>query len=441
MPRCFCLNCKTPHFTSENLLMRYRFLTVSLCLVITSFFAGAQDFSNKGKEFWLSYSYHVGMGGGGAPTMTLYLTSDVTTNYKVEIFGGPAIQSGSITGGQVVSLNIPNLYFIDNEGIFKNKAIRVTGDKPLVVYSYITRSAASGATLCLPTNVLGKEYYSTNFTQTSNELNSNSYFTIIAVEDNTAIEITPASKTKNGWLAATTYTVNLNKGEIYQVLYPTGTWGKKYLTVPSANNPYNYYRVIKNDPSATVFVNGTLIPNSSFINGYYQFFNNTANLVESDKPISVAQYFTTQGCDGNPKNVPYDPDMIILNPVEQNIDKVTLVNSNLFAAATAQFPHQHHIHVIMRNGGTGISSFTLDGAAVPASSWIVHPADPAYSYLYLSNVTQGYHKLSSDSGFNALAYGYANAESYGYSAGANVKDLYQFVSIINQYGSVNYPAT
>jgi len=466
--------------------------------VITSFFAGAQDFSNKGKEFWLSYSYHVGMGGGGAPTMTLYLTSDVTTNYKVEIFGGPAIQSGSITGGQVVSLNIPNLYFIDNEGLFKNKAIRVTGDKPLVVYSYITRSAASGATLCLPTNVLGKEYYSTNFTQTSNELNSNSYFTIIAVEDNTAIEITPASKTKNGWLPATTYTVNLNKGEIYQVLgltpddkgedltgskirsvangtggckriavfsgsgkikipvgacsanssdnlyqqlYPTGTWGKKYLTVPSANNPYNYYRVIKNDPSATVFVNGTLIPNSSFINGYYQFFNNTANLVESDKPISVAQYFTTQGCDGNPKNVPYDPDMIILNPVEQNIDKVTLVNSNLFAAATAQFPHQHHIHVIMRNGGTGISSFTLDAAPVPASSWIVHPADPTYSYLYLSNVTQGYHKLSSDSGFNALAYGYANAESYGYSAGANVKDLYQFVSIKNLYGSVNYPAT
>src|SRR5215213_5933439 len=221
MLRCFCLNCKTPHFTSGNLLMRYRFLTVSLCLVITSFSAGAQDFSNKGKEFWLSYSYHVGMGGGGAPTMTLYLTSDVTTNYKVEIFGGPAIQSGSITGGQVVSLNIPNLYFIDNEGLFKNKAIRVTGDKPLVVYSYITRSAASAATLCLPTNVLGKEYYSVNFTQVSNEANSNSFFTIVGVEDNTTVEIIPRANTKNGWLPNVPQTVNLNKGEIYQVLGTT----------------------------------------------------------------------------------------------------------------------------------------------------------------------------------------------------------------------------
>ncbi|MGN6399569.1 MAG: IgGFc-binding protein, partial [Flavisolibacter sp.] len=479
--------------------MRCRLYSVLLFVVATSFFASAQDFSNKGKEFWLSYSYHVGMVNPGAlPTMTLYLTADANTNYSVEIFGGQVITTGSIAAGQVVSVDVPNSCFIDDEGLFTKKAIRVTGDKPLVVYSYITRSAASGATLCLPINVLGKDYYSANFSQTSNETNSNSYFTIVAVEDNTSVEITPSADTKNGWLANSTHVVNLNKGDVYQVLgqtvgadgvdltgskiksiasgtggckriavfsgsgkikipavncnsnssdnlyqqlYPTGSWGKKYLTVPSKNNPYNYYRVIKSDPAASVYVNGALVAASSFVNNvYYQFFNDRPNLVESDKPISVAQYFTTQGCDGNFGN-PNDPDMIMLNPVEQNIDKVTLVNSNLYASATAQYPHQHHIHVIMRNGGTGISSFTLDGVNVPASSWIVHPADPAYSYLYLANVSQGYHKLASDSGFNAVAYGYANAESYGYSAGANVKDLYQFVAIQNQYGIVNYPAT
>jgi PKD repeat protein len=77
---------------------------------------------------------------------------------------------------------------------------------------------------------------------------------------------------------------------------------------------------------------------------------------------------------------------------------------------------------------------------VPASSWVSHPGDAAYSYLDLNNVSQGYHKLSSDSGFNAIAYGYAQAESYGYSAGANVKDLYQFVSVQNQYATVSFPA-
>ena len=466
-------------------------------LVVTTLFtclaASAQDFSNKGKEFWLAYSYHVGMiNPGGPPTMTLYITSDVATTYTVEIFGGVTIQSGSIAAGQVVTATIPSTYFINNEGIFSNRAIRVIAAKPVVVYSYITRSQASGATLCLPTPVLGKEYYSMNFTQASNEANSNSYVTIIAVEDNTTIEITPSANTKNGWLANNVYTVTLNKGQIYQVLgaldgsnsstgvdltgthvrsvssgaggckkiavfsgsgkiripascsnnssdnlyqqlYPIGSWGRKYLTAPSYNNPYNYYRIAKSNPSANVYVNGALIPAASFSNGiWYEFFNNRPNLIESDLPISVAQYFTTQSCDGN--GSPYDPDMIVLNPVEQNIDKVTLVSSNLYAAGV----QVHHLHVIMRNGGTGMSSFKLDGS--PVTGWTVHPSEPNYSYAYIGNVSQGYHTLTSDSGFNALAYGYASAESYGYSAGANVKDLYQFVTIRNQFATVNFPA-
>ena len=452
----------------------------------------SQDFSNKGKEFWISYSYHVGMSGGGNPVMTLYITSDVNTNYSVEIYGVSTLQSGTITAGQVVSATIPTTCFINNEGLFTGRTIRVITDKNSVVYAYITRNAVSGATVCLPTQVLGKEYYSTNFTQISNELNSNSFFTIIAVEDNTTVEITPASNTKNGWVGGTTYNVNLNKGQIYQVmgtvngtngsdltgslirsvasgssgckriavfsgsgkisigcgatqgagtsdnlfqqLYPTGSWGLKYLTIPSYNRPTNFFRIIRKAASTNVYLNGTLIPGASFTNNYYQFSNNTPNVITATEPISVAQYFTTQQCSNN--GSPYDPDMIILNPVEQNINNVTLVSSNLAAPSN----QQHHLHVVMKSGGTGISSFQLDGIPVSAS-WVPHPGDPAYSYLYLPNVTQGYHKLTSDSGFNALAYGYADAESYGYSAGANVKDLYQFISIINQYATVNFPAT
>jgi gliding motility-associated-like protein len=465
-------------------------------LITLAFFnikTSAQDFSNKGKEFWLAYSYHVGMvnSAGGSPAMTLYLTSDVNTAYKVEVFGAATLQSGNINAGQVVTVNVPSTYFINDEGLFNNRAIRITGDKPIVVYSFITRAAASAATLCLPTNVLGREYISTNFTQISNEQNSHSFITIVGVEDNTTVEIKPTANTKNGWLAGNTYTVNLNKGTIYQVLgavtgnngvdltgtrvrsiasgtggckriavfsgsgkmyigctsggagadnlyqqlYPVGTWGKKFLTAPSFSRPNNYYRIIKNSAATNVYLNGTLIPAGSWVNNtYYEFLNNRPNLIEADEPISVAQYFTSQNCNGNNGN--YDPDMIVLNPVEQNIDKVTLVNSSLVNS-----PAQHHVHVIMRNGGTGISSFKLDGNTVPASSWTTHPSDPNFSYAYLNNVSQGFHRLESDSGFNAVVYGYANVETYGYSAGANVKDLYQFVSIQNQFATVNFPAT
>ena len=62
-------------------------LTLMVSAVLTCLCVSAQDFSNKGKEFWLAYCYHVGMvNAGGTPTMTLYLTSDVATTYNVGIY-------------------------------------------------------------------------------------------------------------------------------------------------------------------------------------------------------------------------------------------------------------------------------------------------------------------------------------------------------------------
>ncbi len=474
------------------------FLSTLVLTLLSGITANAQDFSNKGKEFWLAYSYHVGMVNGGTPAMTLYITTDVTTTYTVEIYGVAVLSSGTILANQVIPVSIPNAYFISTDGLTTNRTVRVTAVKPVVVYSFITRSQASAASLCLPTNVLGKEYYASSFTQISNENNASSYITIIAVDDNTSVDITPTANTVGGWLAGSTNTVNLNKGEIYQVLgtttgtsgvdlsgtliksvasagggckriavfsgsgkisigsppacnggsadnlyqqlYPVASWGKKFLTAPSSGRPFNHYRIMRSDPLSNVYLNGVLIPAASFTNNFYQFYNGMPNLIEADIPISVAQYFPSQNCPSNQN--PYDPDMIILNPVEQNINKVTLVSSPLTVSQTPpNQPHQHHIHVVMRNDasgspspGTGQSSFLFDGLPVPVGSWILHPQDPNYSYLYLSNVGFGNHRLASDSGFNAVAYGYGSAETYGYSAGANVKDLYQQIGVSTQFG-------
>ena len=95
-------------------MMRFRLLLA--LLVFLSKPGLSQDFSNKGKEFWIPYSYHVGMMN---PTpsqpvvMTLYITSDLTTNYTVEVFGGAPIQSGVINAGQVIPVVIPNTNFLN----------------------------------------------------------------------------------------------------------------------------------------------------------------------------------------------------------------------------------------------------------------------------------------------------------------------------------------
>ena len=119
-----------------------KLLTGVLCCAVPALLY-SQDFSNKGKEFWIPYSYHVGMTQGGFPEMKLYISSDVNTNYTVSIYGGVTISSGTITAGQVVSVIIPTTYMLTQPSsgtVVSGKTIRVVTDKNSVVYAYITRS-------------------------------------------------------------------------------------------------------------------------------------------------------------------------------------------------------------------------------------------------------------------------------------------------------------
>ena len=72
-----------------------------LCASLTSI---SQDFSNKGKDFWLGYGFHVNMGAGvtgtavNAQDMVLYFTSDKNANVTVEIPGVGYKQTFTPTG-------------------------------------------------------------------------------------------------------------------------------------------------------------------------------------------------------------------------------------------------------------------------------------------------------------------------------------------------------
>ncbi|HWJ25415.1 MAG TPA: IgGFc-binding protein, partial [Flavisolibacter sp.] len=452
--------------------------------------ASAQDFSNKGKDFWIGYGNHVRMFNGGSQVeqMQLYITSDVNTTGQVTIASIGFSQSFTITANQISTIDIPRAAALMDQGLY-NHGIHVTAATPVVVYSFIYVNAQSGATVCLPTNTLGQDYYSVNFDQISNEANSASYFFVVAADTGTTkVAITPSEQTKAGQPANVPFFVTLNQGQIYQVLgsvsgnsgvdltgsriqsvntgsgckriavycgsgkiaigctgggssdnlyqqmYPTSTWGKKYITIPGVINSNNYFRIVKSDSSAVVRLNGNVVPASAFIKGfYYQFLNNQPNVIESDKAILVAQYYTTQGCAGNPS--PGDPEMIYLNPVEQTINSVTL---NSMQPAVGTNINQHYLNVVLKNQGTAISSFKLDGS--PFTNFNTVPNDNNYVYAQIAT-TKGTHNITCDTGFNIIAYGFGNAESYGYSGGTNLKDLYQFASIKNQYATASFPAT
>ncbi len=471
-----------------------------------SFAASGQDFSNKGKDFWVGYGYHTMMQpvNGNSQDMVLYFATDQATNITITI---PATgYTENITTGAgnnvVTSAVIPKTGLQDARllnGGLSNNGIHITSDKPMVAYAHVYNGACSGATILYPTNTLGREYYSVNYKNWSNFNNANCWFYVVATDTGTTtIEITPqadqigvvTTPSSGGWTAGTTYTVNLTQGQIYNVMgilttaanpwkgvdltgskiksinngtgckkisvfsgtgrisitcnanssssdnymvqaMPRNAWGKKYLTVPAdGNQANNIYRVCVSSPAAVVKINGVVTALPLQNNFYYEIAStNQPMLIEADSAIMVAQYFTSQNACGNGN--PGDPEVIYLSAVEQSINKVLWNATPNFAI------NSHYYNVVIPNTGTALSSFRLDGN--PVAGWVTHPQEPNFSYLRMA-VGAGPRVIQSDSSFNAIAYGFANAESYGYNAGTNIKDLYQQIGVQSTYGIETTPS-
>lgn len=481
--------------------MCYRFLYLSV-LIFSYSSVLSQSFSNKGKDFWVAYGYHVRMNQGTAQNpvntqdMVLYFATDQVTNITISIPGTgytQTLQSGAtptvLSSEPIPKTGIQDARLTAESRSPESKGIHITSDRPMVAYAHIYNQNVSGATILFPTNTLGKEYYSLNFRQTSNEDNSNNWFYVVATDTGvTTVEITPSANTINR-PANVPFTVNLTQGQVFNVMgqltggggqgqftgvdltgskiksiasgtgvckriavfsgsgkmyiscnnqsssadnymvqaFPKDAWGKKFLTAPTLSLVNNYFRIAVQDPATVVRVNGAPIAVPLTNNFYYDYpLTNQPLKIEADKPITVAQYIASQGACGNPNanQAPGDPEVIYLSPVEQNIFKVlwnATPNFNIL---------QHYFNVVIPNDGTARSSFKLDGQPVSISNFIQHPQDSRYSYLRLRLNDAGVHSIESDSGFNAIAYGFGSAESYGYNAGTNIRDLFNFLQPI-----------
>ncbi len=468
-----------------------KYLLLTFLAFINIINAFSQDFSNKGKDFWVGYGYHQIMTNGNGQEMVLYFATDQATTITITIPGTGYTQTltSGATPTVLTSAPIPKVGPQDARLLVEsttpdNKGIHVVADKPIVAYAHIYNQNVSGASILFPTNTLGKEYYSINFTNVSNTSEANCWFYVVATDTGTTtVEITPSASTINH-VAGVTFTVSLTQGQIYNVMgqlngggntgvdltgskiksiasgtggckkiavysgsgriaiscngtapssdnymvqaFPKAAWGKKFLTTHTSSLTNNIYRICVSDPITVVTVNGTPIAVPLQNNFYYEIPATAAHLkIEADWPITVAEYITSQSaCANTASGTIGDPEVLYLSPVEQNIAKV-LWN------ATPNFNiTEHHYNVVIPNTGTAISSFKLDGVAVNPALFTVHPQDPGFSYL-IQPVSQGVHKIESDSGFNAIAYGYGNFESYGYNAGTNIRDLYNRLEPIN----------
>ncbi|MVT41166.1 PKD domain-containing protein [Chitinophaga oryziterrae] len=479
-------------------------LLITLLLLITGISTFAQDLSNKGKDFWVSYGHHEFMepGQNNSQEMILYLSAEQAAQVTVTIDGTTWTRSYSIPANTVIPTEfIPKagafdarLYSVPpafggtgGEGLFTRKGIHITSDVPIVAYAHIFGSASSGATTLMPVETWGYYYVSLNSEQ-NYASDCFSWMYVVADHDNTQIEITPAKLTRNSRPAGVPFTVTLNRGEVYQLVgassgsagneltgttvrsiansadtcypvavfsgssrtaigcvpgtggsgdnnmqqvFPSQAWGKRYLTAPTSNDVAannlmtNIYKVVVKDPTTIVKRNGVQLPLSSLIgNSYYRFVSGTADYIESDKPVLVAQFMSSEGACPNTNGLG-DPEMVYLSPVEQAIKRIG------FYRNTRESINVNYLTMIIPTGG--LPSLRIDGVANAYTYSYPHPNLPGYSVAVKRWVaSQAQCIVYSDSAFTAVTYGLGSVESYGYNAGTLINNLNALGAIHNE---------
>ncbi len=465
----------------------------------------AQDKSNRGTEFWLGYGNCISFNTADNPypqnnqDMVLYITTEDAATVTISVNGTSWSQVINVPANSAdVSVALPKTGADDcrifNEGIF-DRAVHIVSTKPIVVYAHEYNSMLSAATMLLPVETYGYTYYSINYKQPVSGYNDKNWFYVIASEDNTKVDITPADTTESGILPGQTITINLNKGQLYNVfgktssdnvcdltgskivsvpgadgnchpvalfsgssrlvlcatdggeaaqqqIFPASAWGTRYLTyhsIVAVSNPFatpfiNFYRVIVNDPSTVVKRNGIALTGLQR-NLFYEFSSDGGDFIEADKPIIIGQYTPNSNqCTGNNMSPQGDPELMFLPSIEQGIKRTRVFNTKNFAITV------NYLTIIIPNNG--VASLRVNGAAIPASQRIIHPNNSNYTVVARRLIgPAAQYLIESDSAFTAMIYGSGTYESYGYIAGTLINNLNSISSLKNVYNVSGQPNT
>lgn len=474
--------------------MRRLYPQISLVFaLLSSVVLGAQDFSNKGKDFYVCFPSHVQS--SNLAILSLWITSDRASSGTITMANGAFSASFNIAANGLAEIQVPYAAAHISNGESNqviNKSIRIRTDpgKPAVVaYAQQWAGARSAATLLLPVNVLGKKYYTINFKQNTTGRNQ---CDIIAVKNNTTVKVTPringnigtpftitlplagnmyqyqiqnSTDDMTGTLIESTATSSsgcvpiavfsgsstLSMGTsscgsfnssdpLFQQLYPVSSWGKNFGFIPFANYPNGVpYRVMASEDNTAVFFNGGQVATLNAGQIYPAAFTSqpvvltSPTYISANKPICVAEYAQSSGCNGN-GNIQGDPDMVVLNSIEQSIQDITIFSTR------QQVINTQWVNILLKTAAVPSFLISRNGGALsaPTGAWQTFTSLPGYSYLREqlptpAGISDSY-RFVADSGFNAICYGWGDNESYAYSAGTNVKDLYQQIGVSTQYG-------
>jgi len=453
----------------------------------------AQSTSNEGTDFWAVFPTHMPAGSRNGNVIqsfpaeySIFITGKQTSTGTVTVgnFVSPFVLPAA---NAVIEIKIPRSQAYINEieagNVLAGRAIRVKVDpgKPkIVVYGHIFAGRRSAASLILPVEALGQQYFSMNYSVGIPTDGGQNHLVVVANEPETRVFLqkngkdlvpggiflknagdlyeflSPADLTGtkvfvdpvssackkivlfSGTTNSTIIPAGCNPGRddissdpLYQQNYPVDSWGKSYGFIPFSSRSLsgggvrtrgNFVRILAKENNTIVKYNGSQV---AVLNAGEYFTtlspDNQPAYIVANNAIAVAQYSLTEFCSGGGVG---DPDMVILNPIEYNIKSITVYSSN------KENISENYVNILIKTAAA--ASFRINGRA-PGGTFAALRSNPEFSYLQLNlnQYTTQIFNLSASDGFNAIAYGFGDKESYAYSAGTNLASS-QFVKAINK---------
>ena len=396
--------------------------------------------------------------------------------------------------------------------IIARKGVEIFSDVPVTVYAFNTQYLTGDSYSVIPVSHWGTEYISLNYPNDQYNLPDEpigpldslmlleirkNQFMIMAAYDETEVTIIPKTITTAGKQINKPYNINLKKGDCYlvqslasqkgtsdltgsivrsnkpigflsghvrtsipqditrdsknhlcEMLMPTESWGRKFITVPFGVNDYgDLIRITNIKPNTNVTIQyGNNIKDASLseVGSFVDFAPiGEPAIIISDYPIQVGQYMMHVN---DPDDSPfYDPCFVIVPPLEQYVSNIIFETPgnivNLSSPPGAEQFAGHAIAIIADE--IALKTLTLDSQYVKNLTPI--ESRPIGDYYWTRiHLKPGTHHLTADSGsFSGIIYGHGRADAYAMVLGSSLANPYKKdtvapeITISEECGNIN----
>ena len=442
---------------------------------VTFCHAQSQTPTTQGTEFWLSFMRN-GYRDGNSDHLTLIASAKEGCEVTVTNPSTGYTNTFTVPDQGVQTLEIPTAHgYNEQKAGNAYKGLLVTSTDTISLYIANEAENSYDAANVLPINALGSQYMIQSnksiYEQSGHNLENRASFLIIAIEDDTRVQIIPVCETWDDHRAGDPYIVTLNTGECYHVLnknmgnennidgdfsgtwvesldekpiavfngncitsipggnssgfdhvfeqaMPVDNWGMRFVVTsteapPMFNLLNDVVKVTALNDNTTVMRDDELLCQLNAGESFsfdMDLVNEKCTFLKSDNPIAVYLYNHSHR---NTTTAYGDPSMVWISPVEQTVYEVT------FSTFQAQKVERHYVNIVCYTDH--VAELRYDNSSVSEQ---FHPVPHATEFSYARfEVTRGAHNIRCPGGFVAHVYGMGQNEGYAYTVGSSAKIL------------------